>query len=166
MVKYPWLTYLIEFSGKFSFSILKSQRCCLKRLYFGQGQVAFFPFPFSNLVDTIVVWMFFSGKTRVFLIEIWPDLLMAWDTLLSMLVVFEKPKKIYNFFTKRKNEPHKDKNSKQQETKQEQKLKIAWPIILFIHFRIIFIKQARLFIDQKHLVGTFRNIKTILNRDF
>lgn len=109
MVKYPWLTYLIEFSGKFSFSILKSQRCCLKRLYFGQGQVAFFPFPFSNLVDTIVVWMFFSGKTRVFLIEIWPDLLMAWDTLLSMLVVFEKPKKIYNFFTKRKNEPHKDK---------------------------------------------------------
>lgn len=58
------------------------------------------------------------------------------------------------------------KNSKQQVTKQEQKPKIVSPIILFIQFRIIFIEHARLFIDTKCLVGAFRNIKIIPNRDF
>lgn len=81
--------------------------CCLKYPYSGETDV-FFSLPFSDLVATIVVSIFSSGNVIYFAKEILPDLLIASDTELPV-VLFTGTKIIKMTASKAKSVPKPNK---------------------------------------------------------
>ena len=84
-------------------------------------QAVFFPLPFSNLVATIVVCMFFSGNTMFLVWKILPEPFIASDKELSIVVLFTGPTNYLKHHQKKDHCETQTENCRQQTARQNKK---------------------------------------------